>query len=725
MILELKDICKTYYQGKMEVPVLKDVSLSVAEGEYLAIMGPSGSGKTTLMNLIGCLDVPTSGTYLLEGEDLSDQSDAQLSKVRLHSIGFVFQSFHLLSRQTAVENVALPLLYAGVRRKERIEKAKIALERVGLGDRISFKPTQLSGGQCQRVAIARAIVNDPKILLADEPTGALDSSSGEQIMEVFKRLNDEGVTVVMITHDQDIAAHAKRIVHIRDGRVTEEQTRPALVRPRPVQAAAAPVSQVPASQEEAPQEPAFQKPDEVSSATHEVTPIEIEDLVSLIESESSRAETGSAGSFSADKPSEKISAKLIDIAPETLITVESSAPEEQLAPKKKRTSKKKTAEEAAVSEKAEDKPIDITPETPITVESSAPEEQPAPKKKRASKKKAAEEAAVSEKAEDKPVDITPETLITVENSAPKKKRTSKKKAAEEAIAPKEAAALSGAETEAEEAAVTPEEQPVPKKKRSSKKEAAAVKAEEPQDTPDPDLALAAEISALLDKDKKQWNPYASGDAFLQEMGIDPEIPEDQRPPELVTKDTEEEAPGQLSFDIWKEPGPDHTAEETAPASEEHALEGHTPEASASEEHASEEAMPEEPVPEAASFDEPAFETEAVQAAEQPVPEKEPQRESRPGLVEVDLFDTAFDAFDTYEPQPEVSSPEVSSPEEPSSEEPRGQFGTPMRTEIDLAAAFTKQEEPLPWGAPAGEPQQPRLIEIEDLGISSHEKEDNV
>ena len=223
MILELKDICKTYLQGKLEVPVLKDVTLSVDEGEYVAIMGPSGSGKTTLMNIIGCLDSPTSGEYILEGKDISQSSDNKLSDVRLHSIGFVFQSFYLLSRQSALENVALPLLYAGVRRKERLEIARKALERVGLGDRVNFKPTQLSGGQCQRVAIARAIVNNPKVLLADEPTGALDTKSGEQIMEIFQKLNEEGVTIVMITHEPEIAAHAKRVLHIRDGMLLEAQ----------------------------------------------------------------------------------------------------------------------------------------------------------------------------------------------------------------------------------------------------------------------------------------------------------------------------------------------------------------------------------------------------------------------------------------------------------------------------------------------------------------------
>lgn len=217
MMLELRDIYKTYQQGKLEVPVLGGISLSVDEGEYLAIMGPSGSGKTTLMNIIGCLDSATSGEYILEGEDIASVSEKRMSEVRLKSIGFVFQSFYLLSRQSALENVALPLLYAGVRKKERSRVARQALERVGLGDRTDFKPTQLSGGQCQRVAIARAIVNSPKILLADEPTGALDTRSGEQIMEIFKSLNDEGVTIVMITHEPEIAAHAKRTLHIRDG----------------------------------------------------------------------------------------------------------------------------------------------------------------------------------------------------------------------------------------------------------------------------------------------------------------------------------------------------------------------------------------------------------------------------------------------------------------------------------------------------------------------------
>lgn len=222
MILNLQNIFKDYQQDKLVVPVLKDVSLQVEEGEYVAIMGPSGSGKTTLMNIIGCLDRPTSGTYELAGEDVLKYKDKEMSDLRLSKIGFVFQSFHLMPRQSALENVALPLSYAGIKKKERKERAATALERVGLGERMDFKPTQLSGGQKQRVAIARAMVNNPKILLADEPTGALDSKSGKQIMELFESLNEEGVTIVMITHDRNIALNAKRIVHIIDGVITEE-----------------------------------------------------------------------------------------------------------------------------------------------------------------------------------------------------------------------------------------------------------------------------------------------------------------------------------------------------------------------------------------------------------------------------------------------------------------------------------------------------------------------
>lgn len=223
MILKLKGIYKDYLQGKITVPVLKNVNFSMEEGEYVAIMGPSGSGKSTLMNIIGCLDKPTKGNFFLDGQDMSICSENEMSDIRLKKIGFVFQSFHLLPRQTALSNVEMPLNYAKVPKKERKERALYALERVGLADRVDFRPNQLSGGQMQRVAIARAIVNRPKLLLADEPTGALDSKSGAQVMELFQSLNDEGVSVLMITHDAEIAEHAKRVVTIRDGILQEKR----------------------------------------------------------------------------------------------------------------------------------------------------------------------------------------------------------------------------------------------------------------------------------------------------------------------------------------------------------------------------------------------------------------------------------------------------------------------------------------------------------------------
>ena len=223
MILKLDHIYKDYIQGKMTVPALKDVSLHVEKGEYVAIMGPSGSGKSTLMNIIGCLDRATSGEYELAGGDVRGLSDKQLADIRLRKVGFVFQNFQLLPRMSALDNVALPLIYAGIRKKVRRERAKEALIRVGLQERINFNPTQLSGGQKQRVAIARAMVNKPDILLADEPTGALDSKSSKQIMELFQKLNDEGMTVIMITHDSNIASYAKRIVTIFDGELSEQK----------------------------------------------------------------------------------------------------------------------------------------------------------------------------------------------------------------------------------------------------------------------------------------------------------------------------------------------------------------------------------------------------------------------------------------------------------------------------------------------------------------------
>ena len=228
MILQLDHVCKDYMQGKIPVHVLKDVSMSVEKGDYLAIMGPSGSGKTTLMNILGCLDVPTSGSYQLAGREIAALSDDELADVRNQSIGFVFQKFYLLPKMTAIDNVMLPLLYRGVPMKERRERAEEALRMVGLGERMEFLPSQLSGGQCQRVAIARAIVGEPKLLLADEPTGALDTKSGDQVMEIFRSLSSRGITIIMITHERDIAECADKIFHILDGQlISDPQTHPA------------------------------------------------------------------------------------------------------------------------------------------------------------------------------------------------------------------------------------------------------------------------------------------------------------------------------------------------------------------------------------------------------------------------------------------------------------------------------------------------------------------
>ena len=221
MILDLCDIDKNYGQGQIVVPALKKVNLQVNEGDYVAIMGPSGSGKTTLMNIIGCLDRADGGTYFLDGIDISKVSDKELSDVRLNKIGFVFQTFQLLASDKAIDNVALPLVYAGVKKEERNQRAKEALARVGLAERVDFYPNQLSGGQKQRVAIARAMINHPKVLLADEPTGALDQASGKQVMELFEELNKEGVTIIMITHDAKVASYAKKVMHIIDGELSE------------------------------------------------------------------------------------------------------------------------------------------------------------------------------------------------------------------------------------------------------------------------------------------------------------------------------------------------------------------------------------------------------------------------------------------------------------------------------------------------------------------------
>ena len=223
MLLQMSDICKDYPQGKDLVKILKNVDLSVEEGDYLAIMGPSGSGKTTLMNLIGCLDVPSSGTYLLNGENVGEASENRLADIRNSTLGFVFQSFYLLPTLTARDNVALPLLYAGMKKKTRVQRAEEALKMVGLEDRMDFMPNQLSGGQQQRVAIARAMINRPKLLLADEPTGALDTASGEQVMDIFDRLNAAGTAIILITHEPAVGARARRLRRILDGVLLPEE----------------------------------------------------------------------------------------------------------------------------------------------------------------------------------------------------------------------------------------------------------------------------------------------------------------------------------------------------------------------------------------------------------------------------------------------------------------------------------------------------------------------
>ena len=222
-LVEIKDVCKVYNPGENEVRALDHVSLTIDEQEFVAIIGHSGSGKSTLMNMLGCLDVPTSGEYWLHGQDVSALSDDALSDIRNREIGFIFQGFNLIPNLTALENVELPLIYRGVSKSVREELSVEALKKVGLEHRMDHKPSEMSGGQQQRVAIARAIVNSPKLLLADEPTGALDSKSGAQVMELFQKLNDEGVTVLMITHDPEIAAHAKRVVTIRDGELREKE----------------------------------------------------------------------------------------------------------------------------------------------------------------------------------------------------------------------------------------------------------------------------------------------------------------------------------------------------------------------------------------------------------------------------------------------------------------------------------------------------------------------
>ncbi len=222
-IIHLDTIQKSYFMGKQELPVLKGISLNILKNEYVALMGPSGSGKSTLMNIIGCLDTPTGGKYILNEQDVSQMEDNALAEVRNQEIGFVFQQFNLLPRLTALENVALPLVYAGMSRKLRNKKAMQVLEMVSLTDRSHHKPNELSGGQCQRVAIARALVNDPSIILADEPTGNLDSKTSQEIMEIFGNIHSRGNTVILVTHEEDIANHAHRIVRLRDGIIESDR----------------------------------------------------------------------------------------------------------------------------------------------------------------------------------------------------------------------------------------------------------------------------------------------------------------------------------------------------------------------------------------------------------------------------------------------------------------------------------------------------------------------
>lgn len=223
MIIEINKLGKVYFTGKISVEALRNVDISIDKGEFVSIMGPSGSGKSTLMNIIGCLDRSTSGKYILDGCDISQNSNKELAVIRNRKIGFVFQSFNLLPKITALQNVELPMIYAGFSAKERRNRAKEALERVALTDRMHHKPNEMSGGQKQRVAIARALVNRPSIILADEPTGNLDSQSGEEIMVVFQDLNKEGATIILVTHEPDIAEHTKRIIRFRDGLVQCDQ----------------------------------------------------------------------------------------------------------------------------------------------------------------------------------------------------------------------------------------------------------------------------------------------------------------------------------------------------------------------------------------------------------------------------------------------------------------------------------------------------------------------
>jgi putative ABC transport system ATP-binding protein len=225
-IIHLENICKSYYLGKQELPVLKGIDIDIRKNEYVALMGPSGSGKSTLMNILGCLDTPTRGRYFLNDKDVSGMTDNELAEVRNREIGFVFQQFNLLPRLTAIENVALPLIYSGVEKKERLERAMAVMQKVRLEDRSHHKPNELSGGQCQRVAIARALINDPSIILADEPTGNLDSKTSYEIMDMLGKIHSEGNTVILVTHEEDISGFAHRVIRLRDGLVEWDRLNP-------------------------------------------------------------------------------------------------------------------------------------------------------------------------------------------------------------------------------------------------------------------------------------------------------------------------------------------------------------------------------------------------------------------------------------------------------------------------------------------------------------------
>lgn len=612
MILELRNIYKTYTQGKLDVPVLKDVSLSVEEGEYLAIMGPSGSGKTTLMNIIGCLDTPTSGEYLLEDQDLSNETDLKLSQVRLHSIGFVFQSFHLLPRQSAVENVALPLLYAGVKKKERLEMARKALERVGLGDRTEFKPTQLSGGQCQRVAIARAIVNNPKLLLADEPTGALDTTAGEQIMEVFQRLNDESVTIVMITHEPQIAAHAQRTLHIRDGRLTDAQGN--FLSPLTETADKAEGTDAEAEQKPAVQAP-FRQHIVAPIVSREVTPQETPTAEAARKTAPVEISSIFEQPENADEP-DNIFEQFDPFAAE--LAAADAAAEEQGAP-----------EEAVENPAAE-------PEAAVPAQ---------------------EETAQNAEDEAEPV-ILPET-----------------------------------ETMPGEASELPAEEPI--EETAEPQEDAQAEERETEDAEvTSDTFLDQEIAALLDADEKA--SYDAGDAFLEKAGISEhtaaETAEEAESPALIVRTTKSGAPAQISFDIWADPKEefDTAAAEFAEDREPAEINSERPAADMPEEAPVEEAAPEA--------------EEAVS-----VPDAAPEA--------VDAFDTAF-AFEAAEESPQAPSA-------------AGEFGVPLKTELDISHLWDKpeetsaepetQEDPVETAKPA-EPLGPvpgsprKLIEIEDIKV---------